>query len=55
MLARPALHIKNALKFLDRGLAYWLPILLLLIAATARVAAPGVLDRLGRTLRATEM
>ena len=46
MLARPAVRIKELLTFLDRGLAYWLPILLLLIAAFAKVAAPGVLDRL---------
>ena len=46
MLARPAVRIKEVLTFLDRGLAYWLPILLLLIAALARVVIPDVLDRL---------
>ena len=46
MLARPAVRIKELLTFLDRGLAYWLPILLLLVAALARVVVPGVLDRL---------
>jgi adenylate cyclase len=46
MLARPAERIKQLLSVLDRGLAYWLPILLLLLAALARVAVPDVLDRL---------
>ena len=46
MLVRPAVRIKEALTFLDRGLAYWLPILLLLAAALARIVLPDVLDRL---------
>jgi len=46
MLARPAGRLKELLTFLDRGLAYWLPILLLLIAALARVVVPDELDRL---------
>ena len=33
-------------RFLDRGLSYWLPILLLCIAVAARLAIPEFLDRL---------